>query len=371
MRFATKAIHVGQEPDPATGATIVPIYQTSTYTQEAPGQHKGYEYSRTANPTRTALEECVASLEGGEYGLAFASGLAATVATMSLLSHGDHVVAGDDLYGGTYRLFDKVLTQAGGLEFTYADTTDPDAVEKALRPETKLLWIETPTNPLLTLSDIALLSQMVASVEEAVGLLVANAAYTSMGPFLEQDTQDWWHQIDTNLSGDVLPGTGCRARHAAIRGRTDRDRRCELAGEGLAERDQASLRGGVGAGVGLAGHALLGAQGHHHERRRSSVIDTPQLENDARDADVSLEEIKPRYAAETRVGRIGRPEEIAATGGVSCSQGFGSFRRAGDIAQRRHHPIRRVTGCHGSWISSPGFLWFGSGRASPSSSAPR
>jgi cystathionine gamma-lyase len=160
MRFATKAIHVGQDPDPATGATIVPIYQTSTYTQEAPGQHKGYEYSRTGNPTRTALEECVASLEGGEHGLAFASGLAATVATMSLLSPGDHVVAGDDLYGGTYRLFDKVLPRAGGLEFTYADTSDPGAVEEALRPETKLLWIETPTNPMLTLSDIATLCEM-------------------------------------------------------------------------------------------------------------------------------------------------------------------------------------------------------------------
>ncbi len=160
MRFATRAIHVGQEPDPSTGATIVPIYQTSTYTQEAPGRHKGYEYSRTGNPTRTALEECVASLESGEYGLAFASGLAATVATMSLLSSGDHVVAGDDLYGGTYRLFDKVLPRTGGLEFTYADTTDPGAVERALRPETKLLWIETPTNPMLTLSDIAQLSGM-------------------------------------------------------------------------------------------------------------------------------------------------------------------------------------------------------------------
>ncbi len=160
MRFATKAIHVGQEPDPATGATIVPIYQTSTYTQEAPGQHKGYEYSRTGNPTRTALEECVAALEGGEHGLAFASGLAATVATMSLLSPGDHVVAGDDLYGGTYRLFDKVLRGSVGLEFTYADTSDPASVEGALRPETKLLWIETPTNPLLTLSDIELLAGM-------------------------------------------------------------------------------------------------------------------------------------------------------------------------------------------------------------------
>jgi len=160
MRFATRAIHAGQEPDPATGATITPIYQTSTYTQEAPGKHKGYEYSRTANPTRTALEECVASLEGAEFGLAFASGLAATIATMSLLSPGDHVVAGDDLYGGTYRLFDKVLPRTGGLEFTYADTTDAGAVEAALRPETKLLWIETPTNPMLTLSDIARLSEM-------------------------------------------------------------------------------------------------------------------------------------------------------------------------------------------------------------------
>jgi cystathionine gamma-lyase len=170
MRFATKAIHVGQDPDPTTGATIVPIYQTSTYTQDAPGQHKGYEYSRTGNPTRSALEECVASLEGGEYGLAFASGLAATVATMNLLSPGDHVVAGDDLYGGTYRLFDKVLPRTDGLEFTYADTTDPQSVEKVLRPETKLLWIETPTNPMLTLSDIARLSEMAREREAIVAV---------------------------------------------------------------------------------------------------------------------------------------------------------------------------------------------------------
>jgi len=160
MKFATRAIHIGQEADPTTGATIVPIYQTSTYTQEAPGQHKGYEYSRTGNPTRAALEECVAALEGGEYGLAFASGLAATTAVMSLLSPGDHVVAGDDLYGGSYRLFDKVLQKSNGLDFTFVDTTDPEAVEKALRPETKLLWIETPTNPMLTLSDIQTLSDM-------------------------------------------------------------------------------------------------------------------------------------------------------------------------------------------------------------------
>ncbi len=158
--FATRAIHVGQDPDPATGATIVPIYQTSTYTQEAPGKHKGYEYSRTGNPTRTALEECVAALEGAGHGLAFASGLAATTAVMSLLGPGDHIVAGDDLYGGSYRLFDKVLQKSNGLDFTFVDTTDPAGVEAALRPETKMLWIETPTNPMLTISDIALLSEM-------------------------------------------------------------------------------------------------------------------------------------------------------------------------------------------------------------------
>jgi cystathionine beta-lyase/cystathionine gamma-synthase len=160
LKFATRAIHVGQDPDPATGATIVPIYQTSTYTQEAPGQHKGYEYSRTGNPTRAALEECVAALEGAEHGLAFASGLAATTAVMSLLGPGEHIVAGDDLYGGSYRLFDKVLQRSNGLDFTFVDTTDPESVERALRPETKMLWIETPTNPMLTLSDISLLSEM-------------------------------------------------------------------------------------------------------------------------------------------------------------------------------------------------------------------
>ena len=158
--FSTRAIHVGQEPDQATGATIVPIYQTSTYTQQAPGRNKGYEYSRSGNPTRAALEECVAALEGADHGLAFASGLAATTAVMSLLSPGDHVVAGDDLYGGSYRLFDGVLQKSNGLDFTFVDTTDPGSVEKALRPETKMLWIETPTNPMLTLSDIGALSEM-------------------------------------------------------------------------------------------------------------------------------------------------------------------------------------------------------------------
>jgi len=154
MKFATKAIHVGQAADPTTGATIVPIYQTSTYTQEAVGRHKGYDYARSANPTRTALEAQLASLENGRFGSAFASGVAATTAVLTLLSAGDHVVVGDDLYGGTYRLFSRVFSRYG-LEFTYVDMMDLAAVRGAIRPTTKLFWIETPTNPLLKLVDIA------------------------------------------------------------------------------------------------------------------------------------------------------------------------------------------------------------------------
>ncbi|MBV8245179.1 MAG: cystathionine gamma-synthase [Candidatus Eremiobacteraeota bacterium] len=153
MRFATKAIHAGQGADPTTGATIVPIYQTSTYTQDAVGEHKGFDYSRTVNPTRVALERQLAALENGRYGSAFASGMAATAAVLNLLSAGDHAIVTDDLYGGTYRLFSRVLVRYG-LEFTYVDMSDPGAVRAAIRPNTKLFWVETPTNPMLKLVDI-------------------------------------------------------------------------------------------------------------------------------------------------------------------------------------------------------------------------
>jgi cystathionine beta-lyase/cystathionine gamma-synthase len=159
MRFSTKAIHVGQEPDPATGATIVPVYQTSTYTQARVGEHKGFDYSRTINPTRLALERQLASLEGARYGSAFASGMAATAAVLGLLSASDHVVVSDDLYGGTYRLFARVLERFG-LTFTYVDMCDLDAVRAAIRPATKLFWIETPTNPLLKIVDIAAIASL-------------------------------------------------------------------------------------------------------------------------------------------------------------------------------------------------------------------
>ena len=157
--FATRAIHVGQDPESTTGAVIVPIYQTSTYAQKGVGEHSGYEYSRTDNPTRTALQECLATLEEGKYGLAFASGLGATTTLMLMLKAGDHVVCGDDVYGGTYRLFQRVLTDHG-LRFDFVDTSDPEQVKTAIRPETKLIWLETPTNPLLKLAPIAAISRL-------------------------------------------------------------------------------------------------------------------------------------------------------------------------------------------------------------------
>ena len=179
MKFATKAIHVGQDADPATGATIVPIYQTSTYTQTQVGEHKGFDYSRTINPTRLALERQLASLEGSEYGSAFASGMAATSAVLGLLSSGDHAVVSDDLYGGTYRLFSRVLTKYG-LTFTYVDMSDIQAVRSAILPETKLFWVETPTNPMLKIVDIAAITAL-----RGAGSLVA-VDNTFATPYFQQ-----------------------------------------------------------------------------------------------------------------------------------------------------------------------------------------
>jgi len=180
MQFATRAIHAGQEADPSTGATITPIVQTSTYTQQGLGDNKGYEYSRTGNPTRTALEACLASLENARYGLAFASGMAASTAVMSTLRPGDHVVSGDDLYGGSYRLFERVLRPMG-VTFDYVTAGDVSAYAKAIRPETKMIWLETPTNPLLNLVDIAAVAAVAR--ERGVTLVVDN---TFASPYLQQ-----------------------------------------------------------------------------------------------------------------------------------------------------------------------------------------
>jgi cystathionine gamma-lyase len=155
LALGTRAIHAGQSPDPSTGAIMVPIYATSTYVQESPGVHKGYEYSRTQNPTRMAYERCVADLEGGRQGYAFASGLAAAATALDLLDSGSHVIAMDDLYGGTYRLFERVRRRSAGLDFSFIDLNDSAALKAALQPNTRMIWAETPTNPMLKLVDLA------------------------------------------------------------------------------------------------------------------------------------------------------------------------------------------------------------------------
>lgn len=160
--FGTLAIHAGQPADPNTGAVMTPVYQTSTFAQKSPGVHTGYEYARTDNPTRTAYQQCVAALENGKYGLAFASGLAASDALMHRLQAGDHVVCCDDVYGGTFRIFDKVFTRAG-IEFTFVDLSDLKKAEAAFRPNTKMLWMESPTNPMLKILDIEALTKLARS----------------------------------------------------------------------------------------------------------------------------------------------------------------------------------------------------------------
>jgi len=180
MKFPTKAIHAGQDPDSATGAVSVPIYQTSTYAQEALGKHKGFEYARTQNPTRMALEKNLAALEGGKTCFAFASGMAATNAVMTLLKAGDHVIVSDNTYGGTFRLFDKILKNFG-LDFTYVDAREPHNVEEAARAETRMIFIETPTNPVMSLVDIRAVSEIAR--RRGIRLVVDN---TFMSPYFQR-----------------------------------------------------------------------------------------------------------------------------------------------------------------------------------------
>jgi cystathionine gamma-lyase len=179
--FGTRCIHAGQRPDPTTGAIMMPIYQTSTYVQDGPGENKGYDYARSQNPTRFALEDNLAALEGGKFGLAFGSGCAATTAIALCLSAGDHVLAMDDMYGGTFRLFDKVMKNLG-LTFSYVDMTNLDNVKKAIQPNTKMIWVETPTNPMLKLVDIAGL----VAIANAAGNVPVAVDNTFATPYLQQ-----------------------------------------------------------------------------------------------------------------------------------------------------------------------------------------
>ena len=182
MRFETLAIHAGQKPDPTTGAVMTPVYLTSTYAQDGVGRHRGFEYSRTRNPTRTALEECIAGLESAKFGLAFSSGMAATDMVTRILGPGDHIVAGNDVYGGVFRLFDKEYRRLG-IEITFVDSSDLDLLRSTLQPNTRMVWIETPTNPQLNLTDISGAADIVRSHPNRPLLVVDN---TFASPFLQQ-----------------------------------------------------------------------------------------------------------------------------------------------------------------------------------------
>jgi cystathionine beta-lyase/cystathionine gamma-synthase len=203
--FATRAIHAGQEPDPATGAVIVPIHQSTTFAQAEVGVHKGYDYSRSGNPTRAALEAALAALDGGKHGLAFASGLAAETTVALMLSAGDHVICGDDVYGGTFRLFDKIFKRQG-LAFDFVDTSDTDRVAAAIRPETRLIWLETPTNPLLKLADI----RAIADLARPRGILTA-VDNTFASPYFQRPLElgaDIVHYSTTKYMGGHSDAVG-------------------------------------------------------------------------------------------------------------------------------------------------------------------
>ena len=206
-RVATRAIHAGQQPDPTTGAIMTPIYATSTYVQESPGKHKGYEYARTQNPTRGAYEACIADLENGNAGFAFASGMAAIGTVLELLDSGDHVVSMDDLYGGTFRIFENVRRRSANLDFTLVDMTDPDRIAAAIKPNTKMIWVETPTNPMLRIVDLS----AVAAVAKQHGLIsVCDNTFAS--PYIQRPLDHGFdvvvHSATKYLNGhsDVVGG---------------------------------------------------------------------------------------------------------------------------------------------------------------------
>ncbi|WP_133139062.1 trans-sulfuration enzyme family protein [Legionella genomosp. 1] len=205
--FNTRAIHAGQHPDPSTGAVMTPIYTTSTYKQSAPGVHQGYEYSRTHNPTRTAYEACIASLESGERGFAFASGMAAINSIIDMLNCGDHVIAMNDLYGGTFRLFDKVKTRTSNLSFSFVDMTNFAAVEAAIKPETRMIWLETPSNPMLMLANLRQIAALAKKHQ-----LIAVADNTFATPWIQRPLECGFdiviHSATKYLNGhsDIVSG---------------------------------------------------------------------------------------------------------------------------------------------------------------------
>jgi cystathionine gamma-lyase len=218
LDFATRCVHAGQQPDPTTGAVMMPIYATSTYVQQSPGVHKGYDYARTQNPTRMAFERCVADLEGGSAGFAFASGLAAVATTLDCLDHGAHVIAIDDLYGGTRRLFERVRRRSAGLDVSYLDLADARSVEAAIGPTTRLIWIESPTNPTLKLVDL----EVVAAIARRRGIWTA-ADNTFASPYVQRPLEHGFdlvvHSTTKYLNGhsDMVGGVAVVGESSELR----------------------------------------------------------------------------------------------------------------------------------------------------------
>ena len=217
LDFATRCIHAGQEPDPTTGAVMMPIYATSTYVQQSPGVNKGFDYARTKNPTRMAFERCIADLEGGTAAFAFASGLAAISTSLECLDHGSHVISVDDLYGGSRRLFERVRKRSMGIEVSYLDLSDPDAIEAEIRPNTRLVWVETPTNPLLKLVDL----ERVAAIAKTRGIWAA-ADNTFASPYVQRPLEHGFdlvvHSTTKYLNGhsDMVGGVAVVADNAEL-----------------------------------------------------------------------------------------------------------------------------------------------------------
>lgn len=312
QRFATRAIHAGQEPDPSTGAIMQPIYATSTYVQESPGVHRGYEYSRTHNPTRRALERCSADLESGRHGFAFASGMAATGTLLELLDSGDHVVAMDDIYGGTTRLFERVRRRSAGLDFTFADLSELTNLERALRDGTRMIWIESPSNPLLKLVDLA----GVVRIARDRGILVV-ADNTFATPYLQRPLEAGcdvvMHSVTKFLNGhsDMVGGIAV----------TNDDALAEKLA--FLQNSVGSILGPFDSFLALRGLKTLDVRMERHCRNAQAVAEW--LERDARVERVvypGLESHSQHALARTQMAGFGGIVTFFIAGGLERARAF-------------------------------------------------
>ena len=288
MRFSTKAIHVGQEPEATTGAVVVPIFQTSTYAQPDVGVHKGHEYSRTSNPTRDAYQACIAALENARHGYAFGSGMGAISTIMTLFKAGDHILSSDDVYGGTFRVFDKVFRNFG-LDYSFADTSDLDALAAAIRPETRMVWIESPTNPMLKISDIA----AIADLCHRKGLLLG-VDNTFMSPYfqrpLELGADLVMHSSTKYLGGhsDVVGGVVC----------TNHDQVAERIK--FSQNAMGAVMGPFDAWLTLRGLKTLALRMERHQKNALAVARFLEAHDDVREVIYPGLESHPGHALQAR-----------------------------------------------------------------------